>query len=124
MTVSVLIAGDNRKIFDQIRKTLIKIVILSDDLEQGWPTSERLRATVITLIPHRATSKLMRTDEYHLHPFLPHKTILLNSSEVSIYKKDTLQYEWKSRMKLNKEPWVGHPLIYSYISTVRPEKII
>ena len=60
----------------------------------------------------------MGTHEHYPHPFPSQENILLNSSEVNIYKKHTRQYESKSRMKPGKEPHAarkplaGH-LLYS-----------
>ena len=58
----------------------------------------------------------MGTHEHHLHPFLLYEYILWNSNEVNIYKKHKLQYEFKSRIKPCKEPWVGQPWSSDYMS--------
>ena len=50
----------------------------------------------------------MGTHEHHPHPFLSNKNSLLATSEVTVYKKYTLEHEYKNLMKQNKElhlPW-------------------
>ena len=42
--------------------------------------------------------------EHHPYTFISHEYTLLNSREVNIYKKHSLQSECKSRMKPGKEP--------------------
>ena len=55
--------------------------------------------------------KLMGTHEHHPQTFLSHEYILLNSTEVNIYKKHTLQFECKSRMKAGTEPYIMNVLV-------------
>ena len=51
--------------------------------------------------------KLMGIHMHHPNLFLSHKNMLLNSSEVKIYRKHILQYECNSRMKTGKEQRVA-----------------
>ena len=78
---------------------------------QGWPISEKIRVIFFTVILQRVISN---TWGHIPLPFLFEGNIVLNPSEVDIYKKPILKYEQRSCIKPGKathaaqEPWIGH----------------